>query len=266
MHFVAIDQSERSEPCRICAATARRVFTQQVLNRPVDYYECARCGYLQTQSPNWLDQAYSRAINDVDTGIMVRNQLNVGRVVMTLLAFDQLQGRVVDHAGGYGILVRMLRDVGVNAFWRDKYCENVLARGFEDDGERIDLLTAFEVFEHLVDPLAELRLMLDEAAVVLLSTELIHSLATPSPDWWYLGPEHGQHIGFFRAATLRLMADRLGCHHASDGRSVHLFSRKPVPAAWRPLVRVQRLWPLAAHLCLRSKTNGDFEALRRQFH
>lgn len=253
-----------SDSCRICAAPARYVFTQPVLGREVNYFECARCGYLQTQSPDWLDEAYSRAINDVDTGIMYRNRINIGRVVMTLLACGRLRGRVIDYAGGYGILVRMLRDAGVDARWRDKYCENVLARGFEADFGSGDVLTAFEVFEHLIDPVAELRTMLGEAPIVLLSTELIAGPGTPSPEWWYLGPEHGQHVGFFRAATLRWMAEHIGCHHATDGNSVHMFSRGPVPAAWQPLLRVQRIWPLVARLCLHSKTNSDFEMLRGQ--
>jgi len=256
--------SQPYDLCRVCTYTARRVFTEPLLNRPVDYFECSRCGYLQTQKPDWLDLAYSRPINDVDTGIMQRNSLNVGRVVMTLAAYRRLRGRVVDYAGGYGILVRMLRDAGVDARWRDKYCANILARGFEADGQRCDLITAFEVFEHLVDPLAELRAMLDDAPIVLLSTELIPGSETPRPDWWYLGAEHGQHIGFFRPATLRWMSTTLGCRHASDGRSVHLFARETVPAEWRLLLRLQRLWPLVARLRLVSKTNSDFDAVRRQ--
>lgn len=249
--------------CRVCAAELRHILTQSVLGRPVDYFECMRCGYVQTQFPDWLEEAYSRAINDVDTGIMTRNRLNVGRVLMTLLVYGQLQGRVVDHAGGYGILVRMLRDAGIDARWRDKFCENLLARGFEADDRRSDLITAFEVFEHLITPLDELRVMLAEAPIVLLSTELIPESQALRPEWWYLGPEHGQHVGFFRPQTLRWMASELGVYHASDGRSVHVFSHQPVPATWGLLQRSQRLWPLVARARLASKTISDFEALRR---
>lgn len=266
MHVSSETVPGRSETCRVCAATARHVFTRPLLNRPVDYFECPRCRYLQTQSPDWLDAAYSRAINDVDTGIMRRNQDNVGRVVMTLVALGRLHGRVVDDAGGYGILVRLLRDAGVDAWWRDKYCENVLARGFEDDHQNADLLTAFEVLEHLVDPLADLRAMLERAPTVLASTELIAGTQLPPEDWWYLGPEHGQHIGFFRVETLRWMATALDCNYKRYGTSVHLFSRRPVPRSWRPLQRLRRLWPVVSKLRLTSKTQSDFDALRRPAH
>jgi hypothetical protein len=210
-----------------------------------------------------LEEAYSNAINDIDTGIMQRNRVNVGRVVMTLAALGRLHGRVIDQAGGYGILVRMLRDVGVDATWSDKYCQNLLARGFEAKDASYDLLTAFEAFEHFVEPLTELRLMLDRAPTVLISTELIPGKGTPSPDWWYLGCEHGQHIGFFRIETLRWMSAQLKCHCASVGSSVHLFSREPIPAAWHPLLRLRQLGPLVAGIWLKSRTQSDFEAVRR---
>jgi hypothetical protein len=255
--------SDAQARCRVCGELSPHAFTLTLLGRAVDYFDCPACGYLQTQTPDWLEEAYASAINDVDTGILQRNRLNVGRVVMTLAVLGRLGGRVVDHAGGYGILVRALRDVGVDARWRDKYCANLLARGFEDDDGACDLLTAFEVFEHLVDPVSELRAMLTRAPTVLLSTELVPGLATPRPDWWYLGPEHGQHIGFFRRATLFRLADAVGCHHASDGHAVHVFSRQPVPRRWRTAMRLQLAWPLVARWAMKSRTWSDFERLRR---
>ncbi|ATU67336.1 class I SAM-dependent methyltransferase [Piscinibacter gummiphilus] len=251
------------DTCRVCGGRSLFTYSQRVLDDDVRYFDCAACGYFQTEKPYWLEKAYASAINDVDTGILWRNQLNVRRVLMTLSAFGKLSGVVVDHAGGYGILVRLLRDVGVDARWRDKYCANLLARGFEADGTRCDLLTAFEVFEHLEYPLAELESLLAQAPVVLLSTDLIRQTAPPAPDWWYLGQEHGQHIGFFRERTLAGMAKKLGCHHASDGRSLHVFSHEPIPRRWLPMQRLNRLAPLVTAGALRSRVQSDFEALRR---
>lgn len=251
------------DKCRVCGGASRYAFSQPVLRRSVRYFDCGVCGYVQTQMPDWLEEAYAHVINEVDTGIMMRNQLNVHRVVMSLLALGRLSGLVVDHAGGYGILVRMLRDIGIEARWRDKYCENLLARGFEMTDKHCDLLTAFEVFEHFVDPLQELTLMLEDSPSVLLSTELITSKETPPSGWWYYGPEHGQHVGFFRPSTLGWMARKLSCHCASDGVSLHLFSRTPIPRSWIPLIKLRRFAPIAARFSLRSKTIEDFERLRK---
>jgi hypothetical protein len=252
----------RPDPCRACGAPTHLAFHSKVLNRPVCYEACSVCGYLQTQTPDWLEQAYASAINIMDTGILYRNLLNVHRVVATLAALRRLHGRVVDHAGGYGVLVRLLRDAGIDAYWQDKYCDNLLARGFEADEHPSDLVTAFEVFEHFEYPTEELHVMLRRAPSVLLSTELIPGVADPDPSWWYLGPEHGQHIGFFRKATLERMAQDTGCYFSTDGERLHLFSKHPIPAIWRALIGAPTLTRLARRIWLRSKTNSDFDRMR----
>ena len=254
--------SGATDACRVCGTSAKFVFSLNVLGNTVGYYECEACGYLQTESPYWLDVAYQYAINDVDTGIMFRNQVNTGRVTLTLWAFGLLEGRVVDHAGGFGILVRLLRDAGVDAWWRDKYCENMLARGFEATAPSYDLLTAFEVLEHLVDPVREIEEMLTVAPIVLVSTELIPTASTPKSNWWYLGQEHGQHIGFYRPLTLEVIARKLACSYASDGRSIHIFSRKKIPFLWRRLMGVRFAFRLVKRFKLRSKLYSDFEFLK----
>ena len=251
-----------AEACRVCSHPATPIFRGRVLDHDVQYFDCPHCGYVQTERPHWLAQAYSRAINSVDTGILWRNRVNAGRVAMTLLVLGRLRGRVVDFAGGYGILVRLLRDVGIDAYWQDRYCENLVAPGFESDGSASDLLTAFEVFEHLVDPLAELREMLALAPAVLISTEIVPTPGPPDPHWWYLGPEHGQHIGFFRPSTLQHLARTLGCHVVSDGRSLHLFTRERPPLGWSTAVRCWRAGETIARALLHSKTVTDFEHLR----
>lgn len=233
-----------------------------MLKRPVRYYDCPGCGYVQTQSPDWLEEAYAQAINVFDTGILVRNLTNTQRVIATLWALGKLHGRVIDHASGYGLLVRLLRDAGVDARWRDKYCENLVARGFEAGDEGGDLVTAFEVFEHMEHPLRELESLFRTAPAVLLTTDLVAGDAPPDPSWWYLGPEHGQHIGFFRLRTLRWMASQLGADVQSDGKTVHLFTRGRPTRGWRQLQRHLGLATLLTRRRLRTLTYSDIDNLR----
>jgi hypothetical protein len=213
---------------------------------------------VQTEHPYWLERAYAESINDSDTGIMARNQNNVNIVLITLLVIGRLGDRVVDFAGGYGILTRLLRDIGVTALWSDSFSKNLLARGFEHNGEPAGLVTAFESFEHFVDPGKELDRMLAIAPNVLLSTEIIADPVPPFNQWWYYGREHGQHIGFYTLDTLRMLAERRNAHLVSDGHSYHLITKTRVNGTlWRWCLKFRRLITLLMKRRLRSKIWTD---------
>ena len=252
-------------PCRVCEAIAHPIHIGVIFNRPVQYFECPRCRYVETETPDWLERAYSAAINATDTGLLARNLGNGRWVLGVLWLLGGLSARVVDQAGGYGVLVRRLRDEGVDAYWADAYCENLLARGFEHHGESAGLVTAFEAVEHFLNPVTEFARMFEIAPNVLISTEL---MATPAPDpaaWWYYGTEHGQHIGFFRRETLEWLAARFGKHLCTDGRSLHLLTDRPVSRGRWWLVRhAPRLVSLLARRSLVSKTWADHETLKKR--
>jgi hypothetical protein len=253
--------SEKETSCRTCGHTATALPQTGILltDVRVSYFECTHCGYVQTETPHWLERAYAVAINDSDTGIMLRNQANARIVLGTVLLLKKLNGRVVDCAGGYGILVRLLRDYGVEALWSDRYCDNLLARGFEYASESADLVTAFEVFEHFVNPMEELDKLLTVAPNILFSTEIISDPAPDLNDWWYYGKEHGQHIGFFRLRTLDKMAKSRGKFLLSDGRSYHLMTDLNIaPVVWKVLIRLNKFIPALVCHRLISKTPTDF--------
>lgn len=247
--------------CRVCGTDlADPIFVAEVLQQPVRYFECSNCTYVQTETPTWLDQAYASVINDCDTGIMVRNQTNARIVLGTLASMRRKHGRVVDFAGGYGILVRLLRDRGIDAYWSDPYCQNLVAMGFAHDGGRADLVTAFEAFEHFVSPVAEMETLFKVAPNLLLSTDVIPE---PTPDagtWWYYGHNHGQHVGFFRVRTFEYLAKKFRKHFISDGRSYHLFTEQPVRQAnWNFSKKIAQYLPRIMAYDLQSKVWSDFK-------
>ena len=251
------------QKCRCCNSNTYLVHVGTVINRKVSYYECASCDYVQTEMPYWLDQAYLDAINKSDTGIIARNYDNAKLVLVTLMMLGKLKGILVDFAGGYGILVRILRDIGINALWSDQYCQNLLAKGFEHRGEKAVLVSAFEVFEHFVNPAEELDKLLLIADNILLSTELI-DYPTPSPDkWWYYGEEHGQHIGFFRIKTLEKLAANREKYLISNGSRYHLLTNKPVnQGIWKLLIRLKEFIHLIIKMTMVSKTWNDHKLMK----
>jgi hypothetical protein len=136
------------------------------------YYRCPNCGFIQTEAPYWLNEAYTKAIAPADTGIIARNINNAANLVF-FMQFIQL-GPALDFGGGHGILTRIMRDYGFDFYHYDKYAENLFASGFEGDlDKRYALVTSFENFEHFVNPIEEIEKLLGIADIVYFSTELL---------------------------------------------------------------------------------------------
>ena len=169
--------------CRCCATDFLTcLFQADLLGKNISYFECKNCGYVQTEEPTWLQEAYTSVINVSDTGIIARNLLNVSLVLATLAMTGLRKSQVVDYAGGNGFLVRLLRDVGVDALWSDPYCENLVARGFEYvNDKQANLVTVFESFEHFVRPMDEMVKILDIAPNILLTTNIFLNLPQYHP-------------------------------------------------------------------------------------
>jgi hypothetical protein len=229
--------------CPVCGAARRSALHLTVLGDvDVEYFKCDACGFLGTEAPHWLDRAYDDAITPIDTGVAARS-LDVTQVCVRLFGDRRPPPRVVDIGAGYGLLVRMLRDVGLDARWSDPHCENVLARGFEfEPGMAADVAVAVEVLEHDPDPVGFLRRTMGStgASTVLVTTEVLPE-PVPAADWWYFVPSTGQHLSFFERRTLHEVAARAELHVRSH-RNIHLFSMQPYPATvFR--VAVSRLGP-----------------------
>jgi hypothetical protein len=217
--------------CRVCGSPANQLFAAMVLKKyDVSFDRCTACGFIQSEQPYWLAEAYSDAINEVDIGLMYRG-INAAALTegVILSCFDPY-GRFLDYGAGYGVLVRMMRDRGYDFRWLDANCENIFAKHFphESGGKKYDLITAFEVFEHLDDPIVEIGKMLDLGDNILFSTMVPPAGVKRAEDWWYFGVDHGQHIAFYSLDALQSIAARFGLFLTSDGIDTHLLSKERV--------------------------------------
>ncbi|WP_199249499.1 methyltransferase domain-containing protein [[Phormidium] sp. ETS-05] len=215
--------------CKICQSGSEIFAKAKVLNKyDVDYFQCTVCGFVQTEPPYWLEKAYASAIAKSDVGLVQRN-LAFSEISSNLIGhLFNSDGNFLDYGGGYGLFVRRMRDLGFNFLWYDKYCENLFAVGFEAENlksSKYELVTAFEVFEHLIDPLEEIEKLLELSGNILFSTEVLPS-SNPKPgEWWYYALEEGQHIAIYTMQSLSVIAKKYNLNLYSNG-FLHLLTSK----------------------------------------
>ena len=226
--------------------------------------DCKICGYLQFVDPTWLDTAYSNPINVEDVGIVQRNTKFLKMILSLAITKVFAIKSLLDLGGGTGLLVRMLRDAGINAYWDDPYCENIFAREFslkDFDHSRFSLTCAFEVFEHLLYPTDEVKRALDLSDVLVFSTELWRDSGEVS-DWWYLGLSHGQHIGFYREQTIEYLAKIHSCHFYTNGTNFHILSKHKLDQRKINIsLKLQKYLFLLRRLFFTSKTWTDYQKI-----
>lgn len=251
----------------------RHCFSAEVLGKyQADYEVCSECGFLRAHDPHWLGEAYSSAIAAADTGLVARNFAVACKLagVLYWALGERGQGRYLDAAGGYGMLTRLMRDLGFDFYWSDKYCNNILAPGFEyrrEDGP-CNAVTAIEVFEHLTDPVAFVTEMLSAAGArtVIFTTELYEGAPPRPDDWWYYTFATGQHIGFFTRETLETLARNMGLRFAS-ANGIHVLSEQHIN---EPMLRfmtgrwASRFAPLLTRRILGSKTMSDHRLMMQK--
>jgi hypothetical protein len=223
--------------CPISGLPMRPLFTAKVLGRhEATFFHCPESGVIHTPEPHWLAEAYSSAITATDVGLVNRNSHNRGNVSWTLSFLGLEKGPYLDLGGGYGLFTRMMRDEGFDFHTTDPYCENIFAKGHEPGpGFTAQALTAFELFEHIPNPLAFVQEAFAryQCRTIIFST-LTYGDTPPGLDWWYWCFETGQHITFYNTRSLALLAEKVGGHYFNLNEGFHIITD-------RPLTRIERL-------------------------
>ena len=216
--------------CKICNSSTTKLFEKVILNKyTIGYYQCSSCLFVQTEDPYWLQEAYNSAITSLDIGLLRRNNYLIKEIAPIIDCCFPEANTMLDFAGGYGAFVRLMRDEGYHFYRQDVYCENLFANHFDIKDIKqthFDIVTGFEVLEHLNNPLKEIEDIFKYADTAIFSTDLLPNNISEIENWIYLAEETGQHISFFTSKAMELIANKFGKNYYCKNNHIHLFTPK----------------------------------------
>lgn len=194
----------------------------------VYYARCEACGFCYApEFHKWTHDDFRRHIYnehyiEVDPEYVdVRPKANAALIGNTFKG-QAAAIRHLDYGGGRGLLSGLLREAGWNSASYDPFVDTTVAAGTLGV---FNLITAFEVFEHVVDPNAlmrQLKALLAPGGIVIFSTDLSDGKIVPGQrlTWWYAAPRNG-HISLFSAASLGTLARNSGFTLCSFSHGLH---------------------------------------------
>lgn len=197
---------------------------------PVYYALCESCNFCFAPTLHgWtLDDfatvIYNDAYLQVDPDYLEARPRHHAEHLISLLGNECSGIRHLDYGGGHGLLSDLLRDAKWDSVSYDPFVDR--GKHLADLG-KFDLITAYEVFEHVPDVrklAADLALIVRDEGVILFSTSLSDGHIKPRQrlTWWYASPRNG-HISLFSETSLGLLAQREGFNFGSFSPNYHAF-------------------------------------------
>jgi SAM-dependent methyltransferase len=212
--------------CRLCGDVLTPVFRKLLLGQhDVQFFQCGSCQAMQTEKPYWLDEAYNPSNERFDSGQVTRSILNAAFLNWLITVVELPSPRVLDYGCGSGLLVRLLRDSGLDAWGLDRHSNPRLSLGYQvNDSDGFDVINLCEVIEHFDQPRAALdEIFKANPSLLVVQTAI---MVEPDPSWFYLADFHGQHIFFLTVTTINWIA-RNYQRHACIISGYLIFATEP---------------------------------------
>lgn len=209
----------------------------------VKYFLCDTCGFcFAPEIAAWEKSKFEEKIyNDdylaVDPEYVETRPLANADLICRCFSSNAI--RHLDYGGGSGLLSQTLRNRGWDSHSYDPFVDEDLKI---DTLGKFELLTAFEVFEHVPDVnnlVIELVSLMATESMILFSTLVSDGEILPKKplSWWYAAPRNG-HISLFSTGSLRVALMRHGLTLVSFSPGLHAAFRN-VPSWAQHLIQTQ---------------------------
>lgn len=194
--------------------------------RPVYYRRCGQCGFVFTTAFDaWDFAAFGENIYNGDYIVVDPDFAELrpsGNAKLVAGAFPEAKQSItiLDYGGGAGLFAAKLRSEGFNAATYDPFSEFK-----EMPSDKFDLVTSFEVMEHVPEPkstVAAMVSLLKKPGAILFST-LVQPAEFESVglNWWYAAPRNG-HISLYSTQALARLFEAHGMRVASFSSNLHI--------------------------------------------
>lgn len=208
------------------------------------YALCGECGHcFSPDMCSWSKEKFEEEIYNEQYELVDPDYLGArakaNARMLTNSIFSKLPRfiRHMDFGGGKGLLASHLRECGWNSVSYDPFVNSEIILS---NLGKFDLMTAYEVFEHAVDPkllMREINALMEHDGMLLFSTLISDGQIAKHRrlDWWYASPRNG-HINLFSQKSLALLGKLNGYNFGSFSSGLHAFF-KTVPEWASHLIR-----------------------------
>lgn len=192
---------------------------------PVGYFVCADCGFCHApemcnKPPEWFaEHIYNDDYVKFDPEYKGERAARQARNLIYSYSWARKDIRHLDFGSGDGQLTQRMIKAGFTSEAYDPFVHVEAPAGL------FNLITCFEVFEHVPDPqrlMRHLASYLAPEGLILASTNVSdgEDIAT----WWYASPRNG-HISLYSKRSLELLAKQHSLEAIVDRNGGHYFYR-----------------------------------------
>ena len=208
-------------------------YTLPLAYRPIYYHMCGNCQHVfSPEFWSWTNSDFSREIYNedyvhIDPDYQEKRPLGNAQLLVQLFGANKSCINHLDYGGGNGLLSTRLREDGWNSTSFDPFPETHILPSHLG---KFNLITAFEVFEHVPLPhqmLDNVAQLMDESCLILFSTLISdNSLQRNSRiNWWYCSPRNG-HINLYTRKSLSLLGAEHDLKFGSINDGLHCYARQ----------------------------------------
>jgi SAM-dependent methyltransferase len=235
-------QATASVPCPICTADAPYLDTVDFNKActelqgkflpasgiPIKYHLCDQCGFcFAPEFRDWKFDDFEKFIYNADYEAVDPEYVSVrptrdADILETTFGANKRRIRHLDYGGGSGLLSKLLKEKGWNSTTYDPFVDrdvNVDSLG------KFDLITVFEVFEHVPDSIQliqTLKKLCQPKGLIVYSTLMSDGNIdrTKKLQWWYAAPRNG-HVSLFSQKSIAELMTRNGLDGVSFSNGNH---------------------------------------------